>query len=65
MTWKYPGQLAKRFVAPVPPVQRKLSDKFHTSISPYSFNQYRGNYTIQNGFRNYSTYLSLETLPAK
>lgn len=33
MTWKYPGQLAKRFVAPVPPpVQRKLSWKFHTSI---------------------------------
>ncbi|MBL7858921.1 MAG: hypothetical protein JNM57_14620 [Cyclobacteriaceae bacterium] len=33
MTWKYPGQLAKRFVAPVPSVQRKLLEEFHTSIS--------------------------------
>ncbi len=58
MTWKYLAQLAKRFVAPVPSVQRKLSDKFHTSIS--SDIQGRGgyNYTIENNFRT----IRLDTL---
>jgi hypothetical protein len=42
------------FQAPVQ-VQKKLLDKFHTSISPFANWGDRGNYTIANNFRNYRT----------